>query len=184
MQEGGPVVEPDRPNDVPANVRQRHGAIAVESAAAAALRRLVLLLFALGVTGAGGDLLLIGHYEDAWQLVPFVLIGASLTALGWWAAGSERRALRAFQVAMLCLIAGGVTGLWLHYGANTEFEREVSPSLEGFDLFWKAIRGASPPSLAPVTLVHLGLLGLAFTYRHPVLGMHAKTTPGHTGDEQ
>jgi hypothetical protein len=69
---------------------------------------------------------------------------------------------------MLALVAGGVAGLWLHYRANVEFEREISPSLTGPALFWKAIQGASPPSLAPAALIHLGLLGLAFTYRHPM----------------
>ena len=147
-----------------------------ESPTANALRRLVLWLFSLGVAGTGGDLLLMGHYEDTWQIAPLVLLAASLTALGWWIGVANRKALRIFQMTMLCVIAGGVVGLWLHYSANIEFEREVSPSLEGLDLFWKAILGVSPPSVAPATLIHLGLLGMAFTYRHPVLDTRPTTS--------
>ena len=62
----------------------------------------------------------------------------------------------------------GVVGLWLHYQGNTEFELEMYPSLEGLALFWEAIRGATP-TLAPGTMLELGLLGLAYMYRHPVL---------------
>jgi hypothetical protein len=59
-------------------------------------------------------------------------------------------------------------GLWFHYRGTVEFEREVSPELVGAAHAWKAIKGASPPSLAPAVMIHLGLLGLASTYRHPV----------------
>jgi hypothetical protein len=154
-----------------------------ESRTASALRHIVLLLFLVGAAAAVVDLLLIGHYEDPWQFAPLVLIAASLASLAWCAASSKRQALRATRATMLCLIAGGIGGIWLHYRANSEFEREMYPALEGLELFWKAIRGASPPSVAPATLIHLGLLGLAWTYRHPMLDTRT-TTSGHEGDRR
>jgi hypothetical protein len=44
----------------------------------------------------------------------------------------------------------------------------MSPDVTGWPLFWEAIRGATP-ALAPGAMVQLGLIGLAFTIRHPAL---------------
>lgn len=133
------------------------------------LRRLLLLLLAVGVIATAVDLLLIEHHADAWQLTPLGLLAATLAAAVWAVVAPGRAALRAFQASTLLLVAGGAAGLWLHLRGNIEFEREVSPGLAGTALVWKAIKGASPPSLAPAGLIHLGLLGLLFTYRHPAL---------------
>ena len=133
------------------------------------VRRLLLLLLAAGVVATAVDLLLIEHYADPWQFAPLVLLTATLACAVWLALAPNRAGLRVFQAMMLLLIAGGMAGLWLHLAGNLEFEREVSPGLAGADLLWKALKGASPPSLAPAGLIHLGLLGLLFTYRHPAL---------------
>ena len=132
------------------------------------MRRLLLLLVAAGALATALDLLLIEHHEDAWQLVPLVLLAVTVACAAWLTLAPNRAAGRVFQMGMLLLIAGGAAGLWLHLAGNLEFEREVSPGLAGRELFWKAVKGASPPSLAPAGLIHLGLLGLLFTYRHPV----------------
>jgi hypothetical protein len=127
------------------------------------------MLFVVGAAATGVELMLTDHHADLWQFTPFVLLGLSLASVAWSMATARRDALRVLQASMVLLLAGGVAGVWLHYQGNLEFEREVSPSLSGFDLFWKAVHGASPPSLAPAALIHLGLLGLASTYRHPTL---------------
>jgi hypothetical protein len=133
------------------------------------LRQLLLLLIAIGVFATALDLLLIEHHANTWQLVPIVLLATSLACTAWVAIMPSRAAVRMFQMMMLLLVLGGAAGLWLHLLGNLEFEREVSPGLAGAELLWKAVKGASPPSLAPAGLIHLGLLGLLFTYRHPVL---------------
>lgn len=132
-------------------------------------RRLLLLLVVVGVVATALDLLLIEHHADVWQRVPLVLLAATAACAAWVARTPGRAALRLFQAMMLLLIAGGAAGLWLHLSGNLEFEREVSPGLAGRALFWKAVKGAAPPSLAPAALIHFGLLGLLFTYRHPHL---------------
>ena len=146
-----------------------------------ALRRFVLILFALGASGSAVDLLLIGHVEDRAQLVPLVLLGAGLVAIACSALMKNRGSLHAFRLVMWALIAGGALGLWLHLRGNLEFERELSPDRTGLDLYWAAIQGASPPSLAPATLIHLGLIGLAYTYHHPALAPTAGRAHDHTG---
>ena len=117
--------------------------------------------------GTAADLVLVEHYEDAWQFAPFALLAAAGVAGTWCLAAPGRASIVFFRAALTLLLAGGLVGLWLHYQGNVEFEREVSPSLSGLQLFWQAVKGASPPSLAPATLIHLGLLGLAATYKHP-----------------
>ncbi len=42
-------------------------------------------------------------------------------------------------------------------------------------LFWAAIGAKAPPLLAPGSMVQLGFLGLAYTYKHPAL---QKLKPG------
>ncbi len=139
-----------------------------QGATLAAIRRAQLAIFVLGAVGTGLELMLLGHTEDAWQWAPLVLLCASLVALIWGSAGGGAASLRLFQgVMVLCLLVG-LVGLGLHYQGNVEFELEMYPSLRGINLFWESLTGATP-ALAPGTMVGLGLLGLAYTYRHPVL---------------
>lgn len=133
------------------------------------VRRFILLLYITGVIGTTADLLLTGHVEDVWQLVPLVLFAISVLVIGWYAAGGGRASLRTHQTTMGLFIISGVVGTFLHLKANIEFELEMYPGLAGFALFWKAIQGASPPSLAPGAMIALGLLGLIYAYRHPSL---------------
>ncbi|MGI9173873.1 MAG: hypothetical protein ACR2GR_00950 [Rhodothermales bacterium] len=132
------------------------------------LRRLLLAIFVFGVIGAGVELVLLDHYEDLWQWTPLVLIAASLLVLGWHLAAGGRPSVRAFQIVMLLFVAGGLVGVVLHYQGNAEFELEMYPSLAGLDLFKESIQGATP-ALAPGTMIQLGLIGLAYTFRHPAL---------------
>lgn len=132
------------------------------------LRLALLLLLLLGLLGTGAELLLVGHTEGFWQLVPLVLIAAALVLVAWSALRARCSVLRALQAVMALSVAAGLVGLFQHYQANAEFELEMYPSLRGFELFWKAIQGASPPTLAPGAMILLGLLGLVCTYRHPV----------------
>lgn len=132
------------------------------------LRRLLLALFFLGAAGTGAELVLLGHYEEIWQLVPLVLIALSLIVGAFWCVVGEARILRLFQLMMAACVVAGVVGVILHYRSNIEFELEISPSKGGTDLIWSALTGAMP-ALAPGAMLHLGLLGLVYAFRHPVL---------------
>jgi hypothetical protein len=131
------------------------------------LRRYILVIFVFGLIGTAADLLLVEHFDGFQQSIPLVLCGLSLASVAWVARNNGRAALRFHQGVMALVIISGFVGLWLHYTANIEFELEMYPDLAGFPLFWKAIQGASPPSLAPGAMMGLGLLGLAYTHHHP-----------------
>lgn len=131
---------------------------------------MLLGLLAFGLVGTVSELLLIGHYDDWWQLVPLVLIGTSAVALcrvAWsWSAG----AVRVFRVCMLFLMLSGAIGSILHYRANMEFQLEMDPTLGGVALMSKVLHAKAPPALAPGNMALLGLLGLVGVWRisdHP-----------------
>lgn len=132
------------------------------------LRGVLLAIFVFGVVGTGAELVLLEHYEDVWQWTPLALMAASLLVLGWHLAAGGRLSVRAFQGVMILFVVGGLVGVVLHYRGNAAFELEMYPSLVGLDLFKESIRGATP-ALAPGTMVQLGLIGLAYTFRHPAL---------------
>ena len=132
------------------------------------LRRILLALVLLGAVGLLVELALLEHFDSVSQWIPLALLAVVLGAVAGVRAQRGPRAIRFFQAVMaLCVLAGAV-GILLHYRGNVEFELERDGSLRGLALFWEAIRGATP-ALAPGALSQLGLLGLAYTYRHPVL---------------
>jgi hypothetical protein len=133
------------------------------------LRQFLLALLAFGLAGLGVELVLLEHYEDVWQLTPLVLITANLAVLLWQAAKPGWPAVQSLRVLMVAMLAAGAVGIFLHYRANMEFQLEMSPGLSGLELFLKTIRAKVPPPLAPGAMAQLGLLGLLYTYRHPLL---------------
>lgn len=137
------------------------------------IRRLVLVVFLIGLLGTSAELLLLEHTDGYWQLLPLLLSGLCVALLCWRAIDKRRGVLRAFQATMFLLALSGVIGVWLHYTGNVEFELEMYPSLDGFALFRKALQGATP-TLAAGTMLALGLLGLIYTYKHPDLRMEQK----------
>lgn len=139
-----------------------------ESLTTSALRRLILALIFVGATGMLVDLFLLEHFETVWQWIPVALLVPVIALVIVVAVRPARATMRSFQGAMAACIAVGLLGLFLHYRGNVEFELERDPSLSGFALFWETIRGATP-ALAPGAMMQLGLLGLAFTFRHPAL---------------
>jgi hypothetical protein len=132
------------------------------------LRTRLQAILVFGMIGTATELVLIGHDEDVWQWIPLVLLGvAILTSIGMLVTRHRTASVmtRGFQAAMVLLISSGALGSVLHYRANMEFKLEMDPSLRGLPLFSSVITAKSPPSLAPGTMVLLGLVGLASTFR-------------------
>jgi len=129
---------------------------------------MMLALVILGAAGLLIELALLEHFDSVTQWIPLALLVVALAAGLAVALKRAPRAVRFFQVIMTLCVVTGAIGVYLHYRGNVEFELERDGSLRGLRLFWEAIRGATP-SLAPGALSQLGLLGLAYTYRHPAL---------------
>lgn len=145
-------------------------------ATVAVLRRMLLCILLIGLSGLAIELLLLDHDEEPTQLIPLVLIGLAWVAVAWHAVRPSEASVRTVQVTMVLFIAAGLLGIYLHYGANVEFQREVDPSIAGRALLWKAMTATTPPALAPGSMVQLGLIGLAYTFGYP-LRQRATTGP-------
>lgn len=131
------------------------------------LRRLILVILVLGLVGTAAELLLLSHDEGVLQLIPIVLMVVGLFVIGWHLLSGTPSSLRAMRANMLAFIMAGAVGVGLHYRGSAEFQTEVDPTLAGFALFKKVMTSKAPPALAPGVMAQLGLLGLAYTYRHP-----------------
>jgi hypothetical protein len=135
---------------------------------------MLLMLFVLGSTGSGAELLLLNHFESLPQWIPLLLILLSFAVLGWHLIKRTPASTRALQALMIAFIAAGFAGFYFHYLGSVEFRLESNPSLGGWQLFWEAIRAKAPPALAPGVVIQLGLIGLVYTYRHPALSGEVK----------
>lgn len=137
------------------------------------LRKALLALVFLGVIGLIVELLLLEHFESWTQWIPLVALGLGLATTLAVARAPRGTSMRAFQLMMAVFVVAGLLGLVLHLKGNVEWALERDPELGGWQLVWKALRGATP-ALAPGALAQLGLLGLAWSYRHPAMDSEHK----------
>jgi len=133
-------------------------------------RRILLAILLLGVIGIMAELLLLGHVEDVYQVIPVALGVATIVMSAVVASRPAAGTIRLFQSVMVLMILSGVIGFVLHFQVNMEFQLEMDPALSGMNLFRKSILAKTPPALAPGAMIQLGLIGLAYTFRHPALG--------------
>ncbi len=146
------------------------------------LRGALLVILIAGLVGVLAELILLEHTEEAWQRLPIFMIIASLIILAWHAMDRGPLSVQFLQTAMGLFIVAGVLGVALHFKGNIEFELEMQPSARGLGLLWETLRGATP-TLAPGSMVQLGLIGLAYTYRHPALRQSQKSRRHFPGGE-
>ena len=124
------------------------------------LARLLLAIWLIGLLGVAAELVLLEHYEDALQFLPFVAVAAGLAAGVWLALKPGRAATRMFTAVLAVFLVSGLVGLVLHYRGNAEFERERDPSIGGIALVWESLTGATP-ALAPGTMILFTFIGYA-----------------------
>ena len=132
-------------------------------------RKILLVILVLGIAGTLTELVLLKHTEDLVQWVPMILLGAAGAVLIWHGASEGAASLRLIRWLMYGFVAAGMAGIYFHFRGSAEFKLESQPNLAGMSLFWQAISAKTPPFLAPGAMVQLGLLGLLYSYKHPLL---------------
>ncbi|MEO1715042.1 MAG: hypothetical protein AAFU60_17060, partial [Bacteroidota bacterium] len=65
-------------------------------------------------------------------------------------------------ITLLLTALSGVYGAYLHLQANYEFEQEMRPSAENWDLLVESLSGALP-ALAPASMIVLALIGYSYS---------------------
>ena len=130
------------------------------------IRTFLLVSLGLGILGTAGELILLGHVDSPAQWIPVVALAVAVPVLLWHAAAPSPRTVRTVQLLMAAFVLFGIVGVGLHYDGNAEFESELHPKDAGMTYLRHVVAGATP-LLAPGSMVLLGLLGFAHTYRHP-----------------
>ena len=128
------------------------------------LRRWLLWVLALGLLGTGAELLLLEHYEDAWQWAPLLLIAVAIAVVAWHAKRKDAASLRALRIVMGLFLAAGLVGVGLHFRGAAEFQLEIDPAMGTWELVKRAMHVKAPPALAPGVMLQLGLIGLAYAF--------------------
>lgn len=141
---------------VPIHERSSDGILAIA-------RQALIVILVLGMVGLLVELLLIEHFEDAWQLVPLILLGLGLPALAWHAFAASWTSARAWRILMTLFVVAGFIGFYMHYAGNVEFELEQNPNAARWVLFREAMMGATP-ALAPGAMIQIGLIGLLYAF--------------------
>jgi hypothetical protein len=132
------------------------------------MRRALLAILAFGLVGTLIELFLLKHTDGFWQLVPVVVLGASLLVVLWAWLTPSSASLRTLGAVMGVFLIAGIIGVVQHFTGNMGHERESNPGLAGAELYKLAAMG-STPLLAPGVMLQLGFIGLLYTYRHPAL---------------
>ena len=130
------------------------------------LRRLLAAILLIGMSGTLVELLLLRHVADRVQLIPIALLCGGLVAVAWHVRTRSAASAAVVRTVMVMFVVAGFAGVYYHFAANVEFQKETDPSLAGRALVWKALEATVPPALAPGVMLQLGLVGMAYTYRH------------------
>jgi hypothetical protein len=124
------------------------------------LSRLLLAIWVFGMLGVAAELVLLEHYEDVKQIIPFAVIALGTGVGAWMALRPGAVAERAFRVTLALLLLSGILGVVFHYWGNLEFEKERDATLSGLPLVWEVLTGATP-ALAPGTMILFAFIGYA-----------------------
>jgi hypothetical protein len=128
------------------------------------IRTVILTVLMLGTAGLLAELALIAHYEDATQWIPLALLAVALVALVVDLALARSWTQLLIQLTMVLIVAAGVLGVYFHFSGSREFQLEMDPQMRGTTLVWHVLRAKSPPTLAPGSMIQLGILGLGYAY--------------------
>jgi len=130
------------------------------------LRQFLLGVVAFIFIGSVFELILLEHYEETLQWVPFITssIGFLSVVTVWSYPGNT--SIKSLRLIMIGISVVSLWGMYLHFIGNLEFTREINPSFTLRESIWPAMKGSSP-LLAPGILFLAGILGIAATYKHP-----------------
>jgi hypothetical protein len=140
----------------------------VQIEAVKTIRLILLITVVSGMIGLEAELLLLGHIKPLLQLVPVLLIAFGLGAIAWYRISPGSQSMKLFQGTMALCIASGLIGVIVHLAFSASEATKKDHTLHGLTLLRVALTGAAPP-FAPAAMIQIGLVGLAYTFRHPAL---------------
>jgi hypothetical protein len=142
---------------------------------AAFLRRSLLWLAALGTLGTALELVLLRHWDNPLELIPFVALGVLGVAIVMMARRPEARSVAIARALALSVLIVSAVGVFVHIRSNYEaapldFRYTLSWPTTPEPIRWllAATDTVGPsPTLAPAAIAFLALALLIVTLRHP-----------------
>ena len=125
------------------------------------LKQVIVLAFLFMMIGTLLELYLLNHYEDTLQLIPVFCIAIALINSIFIYFKRSKVTFNIFKVVLFLTSLSGLYGVFLHLQANYEFEQEIKPTANFWELFLESISGAFPV-LAPLSMVVLALIGYSY----------------------
>lgn len=120
------------------------------------------------------ELILLEHYSKTLQYIPYILSGLGIASLIAARVKPNRTTLLTLRWVMVIVATGSLLGIYFHFTANLEFAREINPTYTFTEAVWPALKGGNP-FLAPGILLLAAALGIAITYKHPLLEILANS---------
>ena len=125
------------------------------------LKQVIVLAFLFMMIGTLLELYLLNHYEDTLQLIPVFCIAIALINSIFIYFRRSKVTFNIFKVVLFLTSLSGLYGVFLHLQANYEFEQEIKPTANFWELFLESVSGAFP-ALAPLSMVVLALIGYSY----------------------
>jgi hypothetical protein len=149
------------------------------------LRRWLIAISGLAAVGTVLELLLLRHWDNGLEVIPFVSLAALGVAIAILAAAHSPRAVHVARLVSSVVAASGAIGVFIHVRANYEaapldfrFTDSWQTTAELIRWLLAATDTVGPsPTLAPAALTFAALALLAATLRHPALAGARQTTP-------
>ncbi len=141
------------------------------------LRRWLISISGLAAVGTGLELILLRHWDNGLEVIPFVSLAVLVVAIAILAGARRPRAVRVARFVASAVAASGAIGVVIHVRSNYEaapldFRYTDSWPTTAEPIRWllAATDTVGPsPTLAPAALTFAALALLAATLRHPAL---------------
>ena len=125
------------------------------------LKKVIVLAFLFMLIGTLLELYLLNHYENILQLIPFFCIAIALINSMFIYFRRSKASSNIFKIVLFLTSISGISGVFFHLQANYEFEQEIKPTANFWELFLESISGAFP-ALAPLSMVVLAFIGYSY----------------------
>ena len=125
------------------------------------VKQVIVLALLFMMIGTLLELYLLDHYEDTWQLIPILCIGAALVNLFILFFRRSQVVITLFKLVLVLTSFSGIYGVVLNLQANYEFEQDMKPTANFWELFSESLSGALT-TLAPMSLLVLAFTGYSY----------------------
>jgi hypothetical protein len=132
------------------------------------VRLLILAAIAAALIVSEAELLFVGHTgSNNGQVIAVVLVSLGLITVTCHAILRNTSSIVVLRLTMYPFLIFGIDGLFTHYHRAVQSVLKSQPALVGMPLVFATLSGKIP-LLAPGMLIEIGLLGLIYTFQHPL----------------